>query len=117
MALDLEEQEQLDEFKAWWKTNGKILMTLLGAALIGYIAYIGWQSHVSKQSLEASNAFIALTALDPKDTKAIQTAATSIMDKFAGAKNLIDELKITHPKANIVKKNYKFKNKHNIKHR
>ena len=84
MALDLEEQEQLDEFKAWWKTNGKILMTLLGAALIGYIAYIGWQSHVSKQSLEASNAFIALTALDPKDTKAIQTAATSVMDKFAG---------------------------------
>ena len=84
MALDLEEQEQLDEFKAWWKANGKILMTLISVALIGYIAYLGWQNHVNKQALEASNAYTAMTALDPKDSKAIQTAAASMMDKFAG---------------------------------
>lgn len=83
MAYDLEEQEQIDEFKAWWKQNGKMLMAFLGTALLVYIAYLGWQNHVSKQSLEASNAYVALTALDPKDTKAIQTAAGTIMDKFA----------------------------------
>ena len=83
MAYDLEEQEQLDEFKAWWKENGKILMSLLGIALIAYLAYIGWQNHVNKLSLEASTAYVALTALDPKDTKAIQSAAASMMEKYA----------------------------------
>ena len=35
MALDLEEQEQLDEFKAWWDKNGKMLTN---AIIIGLIA-------------------------------------------------------------------------------
>lgn len=29
MAYDLEEQEQIDELKAWWKQNGKMLSTLV----------------------------------------------------------------------------------------
>jgi len=40
MAYDLEEQEQLDEFKAWWAKNGRMVSSIL---LIGVLAYAGWQ--------------------------------------------------------------------------
>ena len=34
MAYDLEEQEQLDEFKAWWKKNGSMAINLVLAGLV-----------------------------------------------------------------------------------
>ena len=34
MAYDLEEQEQLDEFKVWWKKYGKLAINLVLAALV-----------------------------------------------------------------------------------
>lgn len=41
MALDLEEQDQLDALKTWWKTNGNLV---LGIVAIGAVAVIGYQS-------------------------------------------------------------------------
>ena len=57
MAYDLEEQEQLDEFKAWWKQNGKMVTSLLVAVLVGYAAFQGWHFYQNKQSVEASTQY------------------------------------------------------------
>jgi predicted negative regulator of RcsB-dependent stress response len=42
MAFDLEEQEQLDEFKAWWARYGKIISNAVLAVIVAYVAYQGW---------------------------------------------------------------------------
>ena len=42
MAYDLEEQEQLDEFQAWWALHGKKVVTLVTVLVASYLGYQGW---------------------------------------------------------------------------
>lgn len=83
MAYDLEEQEQLDEFKAWWKQYGKLVTNLVLAALVAYAAYQGWNFYQSKQAVNASTEYQELMVTDEKDLKAIQQKAAVLMDKYA----------------------------------
>ena len=57
MAYDLEEQEQIDELKAWWKQNGKMISTLVIGVLLAYSAYQGWHYFQNKQAVEASTEY------------------------------------------------------------
>jgi len=82
MAYDLEEQEQLDELKAWWKTYGKMISNAVLALLVGYAAYQGWKYYQTKQAVEASSEYQALQVTDEKDLKAIQTKSAVIIDKY-----------------------------------
>jgi len=84
MAYDLEEQEQLDELKAWWKTYGKWVTNGLIALLVVFAAYQAWQYFQNKQAVDASTQFQALQVIDEKDLKAIQSKAAEIMDGYAG---------------------------------
>lgn len=83
MAYDLEEQEQLDELKAWWKVYGKLVSNAVLGLLLVYAAYQGWQYYQGKQAVEASSEFQALQVTDEKDVKTIQAKAGLIMDKFS----------------------------------
>lgn len=83
MAYDLEEQEQLDELKAWWKTYGKMIGNVVLALLVIYAAYQGWKYYQTKQAVEASSEYQALQVTDEKDVKAIQAKAAVIMDKYS----------------------------------
>ena len=51
MAYDLEEQEQLDELKAWWKRNGNMVTWGLIAVLAVFAAYQGWQSQPGRATV------------------------------------------------------------------
>ncbi|MDO9281945.1 MAG: tetratricopeptide repeat protein [Methylotenera sp.] len=83
MAYDLEEQEQLDELKAWWKTYGKTIGNALLALLIVYAGYQGWHYYQAKQSVEASTEYQALQVIDSKDVKEIQAKSAVLMDKYS----------------------------------
>ncbi len=83
MAYDLEEQEQLDELKAWWKTYGKTIGNALLALLIVYAGYQGWHYYQAKQSVEASTEYQALQVIDNKDVKEIQAKSAVLMDKYS----------------------------------
>ncbi|MEY3884652.1 MAG: hypothetical protein RIS87_427 [Pseudomonadota bacterium] len=83
MAYDLEEQEQLDEFKAWWKRYGKLVTNVALALIVGYAAFQGWKSYQNNQSVEASTQFQELLVTDEKDLKAIQAKSAVLMDKFS----------------------------------
>lgn len=83
MAFDLEEQEQLDEFKAWWKRYGKVLSNAVLAVIIAYAAYLGWNYYQTNQSTAASTQYQALIVTDEKDLKAIQEKSALLMDKFS----------------------------------
>ncbi len=83
MAYDLEEQEQIDELKAWWKTYGKMISNAVLALVVVYAAYQGWNMYQGKQSVEASTEFQALQVTDEKDLKAIQAKAATLMEKYS----------------------------------
>ncbi len=84
MALDLEEQEQIDEAKAWWKQHGnKVIwgVTAFLAVAAGWRAWDGWSRN---QAAEASMLFdTAVQAAGMNDLKAAKDATARIMDSQA----------------------------------
>jgi predicted negative regulator of RcsB-dependent stress response len=84
MAYDLEEQEQLDELKAWWKQYGSMVQWVLILALGGLAAYQGWKYYQHKQVSEAAVLFEAMQGLQVSDVKAVRTASANIIEKYVG---------------------------------
>lgn len=55
--LDLEEQEQLDQFKHFWNQYGNLLTWLLVAVLAAYAGWNGWQWWQRDQGLKAGGMY------------------------------------------------------------
>jgi predicted negative regulator of RcsB-dependent stress response len=55
--LDLEEQEQLDQLKAFWKKYGNLITWLLIAALGSYAAWNGWNWWQRDQGVKAGSMY------------------------------------------------------------
>ncbi len=55
--LDLEEQEQLDAVKQFWKRYGNLVTWLLIAALVAYSGWTGWNWWQREQATQASAMF------------------------------------------------------------
>ena len=51
--LDLEEQEQLDQLKAFWNQYGNLISWLLIAVLGAYAAWNGWNYYQREQGAKA----------------------------------------------------------------
>jgi predicted negative regulator of RcsB-dependent stress response len=86
MAYDLEEQEHLDEFKAWWKLHGPKVVVLITTLVVVYLGYQGWHYYQDQQSLKASTQYENLLKLDITDAKnltAIQSVSAQLMDKYS----------------------------------
>ena len=85
-ALDLQEQEQLDALKAWWKENGnKVLGTLL-AVVIAMGGWRGWQYYQHEQSSEAAILYAEFVKqLESGDAKRVNDAAAMVMEKYAAS--------------------------------
>jgi predicted negative regulator of RcsB-dependent stress response len=84
MAYDLEEQEQLDEFKAWWKKNGKMATNLVLAALVAFAAWQAYGYFQNKKAVEGSELYQALVVTDLNKIAEIKTQSTKLMDSFSG---------------------------------
>ena len=54
MAAHLEEQQELDNFKYFWKTTGRWLFALLMAAALGYLGYTMYKSNKASKNQEAA---------------------------------------------------------------
>lgn len=84
MHFNLEEQEQLAEFKAWWKQYGKWLMVAIIVILLGYASYSGWGWWANKQSESASKLYdTLLVSAQKQDVAGVLKAATDIQDQFS----------------------------------
>jgi len=82
--LDLEEQEQLDELKHFWKRWGDLITWVLIAVLGGYAAWMGWQSYSAKQATQAAALYdtVERSAIGG-DMALLERSVTDIKDKFA----------------------------------
>ena len=84
MAYDLEEQEQLDEFKAWWKKNGSMATNLVLAALVAFAAWKGYGYYQNTKAVEASALYQTLVVTDLAKTTEIKTQSAKLMEDFSG---------------------------------
>lgn len=85
MAYDLEEQEQIANFKAFWNRFGNLITWVLILALGGYAAWNFWNSHQRTQAAEASGLYDELTnAVQAADHAKVQRISGDIENKFGG---------------------------------
>src|SRR5271169_1723622 len=60
-VYDLEEQEQIDDLKAWWATYGKYVAAAVVAVALVVIAVQGWRYYQGKQAEQASVLYQAVS--------------------------------------------------------
>lgn len=82
--LDLEEQEQLDELKHFWKRWGNLITWLLIAVLAGYAAWMTWQHWSRKEAAQSAVMYDTVErAAVAGDMALLDRSVADIKEKFA----------------------------------
>ena len=83
MALDLEEQEQVEELKAWWKQHGGLISAAVLAVALGFAGWQGWRWYQTSQAAQASVLYDTLAkAAQANDAKALRDAAGTLVESY-----------------------------------
>lgn len=83
--LDLEEQEQLDQLKHFWKRYGNLITWLLTLLLAGFAAWNGWQWWQREQSAKAGAMFDELErAAQAGDAAKAARAFADLKERYGG---------------------------------
>jgi len=81
--LDLEEQEQLAELKAWWKQYGKLVLLAIIAASLAVAGWGAWRWYQRSQAVEASALYDTLAkAARAGDAKALRDAGGALTESY-----------------------------------
>ena len=85
MAAHLEEQQELDDFKYFWKNWGRWLFALLIAAALGYLGYIIYKDHKINQNREAAEVLAQMVdkAQSKADSKQINTDFLKLQQDYS----------------------------------
>jgi predicted negative regulator of RcsB-dependent stress response len=85
MAYDLEEQEQIANFKAFWNRFGNLISWVLIIALGSYAGYNFWNSHKRTKAAEAAALYDQLAeAAQANDNAKVQRMASDVESKYDG---------------------------------
>jgi predicted negative regulator of RcsB-dependent stress response len=85
MAYDLEEQEQIDAFKAWWNKWGNLILGGVTIVLLAVAGYRGWQYMQAKEATNAAALYETLKQhIGAKDLTKAKEASGTIFEKHAG---------------------------------
>ena len=84
MAAHLEEQQELDDFKYFWKNWGRWLFALLFAAALGYLGYIIYKDHKISQNREAAEVLAQMVdkAQSKADSKQINADLLKLQQDY-----------------------------------
>jgi predicted negative regulator of RcsB-dependent stress response len=84
-ALDLDEQEQLDQIKHFWKTWGNLISWVLIAVLGSYAAWNGYQYWERNQAGKAAALYDEVErAVASADLVRLERSLADMKDKFGG---------------------------------
>ncbi len=84
-VYDLEEQDKLDDLKAWWSRWGNTISAVVIAACLAVVAFQGWRWWQAKQADEASALYGAVSAaLRTGDLARAKDAVAQLSDRYAG---------------------------------
>jgi predicted negative regulator of RcsB-dependent stress response len=83
MPLDLEEQEQVAELKAWWRQHGNRIVTVILAAALAFAGWQGWRWVQASQAAQAAALYEGLAkAAQAGDAKAVRDAAGTLIESY-----------------------------------
>ena len=81
MALDLEEQEQVAELKAWWNQWGNLIVSAITAAAIAFAGWQAWRWYERGQASQAGALYDTLArAAQAGDAKALRDASGALLE-------------------------------------
>jgi len=84
-AYDIEQQERLDELRAWWSRWGSLALTLVIVVCAVVLGVQGWRWWPAKQTDDAATLYAAVSqAVRENDLAKAKDAAAQLADKFAG---------------------------------
>lgn len=82
---DLEEQEQIDTLKTWWKMYGNLVTGVLFAASLAVVGWQGWNWYKNGQASQAAGVYAVLEqAVAAGDAQKVKSAAGELVEKFGG---------------------------------
>jgi predicted negative regulator of RcsB-dependent stress response len=82
-VYDLEEQEQLENLKDWWKRWGNLVTYGISALLLAIAGYQYWQHSNATKAVEAADRFEAMQqALQAGNQKAAREAGAVLIDQY-----------------------------------
>ncbi len=80
---DLEEQEQIDTLKTWWKMYGNLVSGALFAVSLAVIGWQGWNWYQNNQAAQATAVYSVLEqAVAAGDAQKVKSAAGELVEKF-----------------------------------
>lgn len=83
MALDLEEQEQVAQLRAWWKDHGTKVLLVVIALSVAVAAWRGWEWHQGTRAVEASALYDQMVkGYGAGDAKAVRDASGTLLEKY-----------------------------------
>ncbi len=78
MQVYQNEDEQVEALKAWWDQNGKQMLILVAAVLVGVFAYRNYLDHRIGQEEQASQRYSLITQLQSSDAEAARAQVESL---------------------------------------
>ncbi|HEY3433105.1 MAG TPA: tetratricopeptide repeat protein [Rhodocyclaceae bacterium] len=82
-VYDLEEQEQLDELKTWWKMYGNLVTAVVAAVALAAVSWQGWNWYQRNQAVQAASIYAGIErAASARDVKQVRQLAGELIDKF-----------------------------------
>ncbi len=86
MAYDLEEQEQIDAFKAWWNKYGNLLLTVVTLVMLAIVAYRAWGWYQGNEASKAAAVYEAFKVhLSKKDLAKAKETSGELFEKHGSS--------------------------------
>ncbi|MDO4641561.1 MAG: tetratricopeptide repeat protein [Neisseria sp.] len=84
MAAHLEEQQELDNFKHFWKGWGRWIFALLVASSLGYLGWVLYQNHQAGKNEEAAEILsqMVVKAESSKDPKVLNADLLNLQQHY-----------------------------------
>ena len=83
MPLDLEEQEQVAELKAWWRQHGNLIVATILAAAVAFAGWQGWRWYNASQAGQAAAVFDSLVkGAQGGDAKVVRDSAGTLIESY-----------------------------------
>lgn len=83
-TYDLQEQEQIEELKTWWKMHGTLITAVVVLLAVGVVGWQGWQWWQRSQTSQAAQLYGNMQqALMQQDVKRARLLAGELIDKYS----------------------------------
>lgn len=83
MAYDLEEQESLDQLKAWWEKWGTPITVVITLGCLAFAGYNGYRYYKKNEGAKATAAYVQLqNAVVTDDKKNVKSLSEGLMKEY-----------------------------------